>query len=82
VADVDLDEPAVDAILGEVADIGVTQTMDDQGLRKAKSLTVGSEPECVRFFVRGDFLLSVSGCLSGVFSSRYLMPWCPVCVRP
>jgi hypothetical protein len=37
-------------------------------------------PECVRFFVRGDFCLSVSGCLSGVFPSRYLMycyPFCP-----
>ncbi len=33
--------------------------------------------ECVRYFVRGDFLLSGSGCLSGVFSSRYLMPLCP-----
>ena len=39
------------------------------------------DAECVRFFVRGDFLLSGSGFLSGVFSSRYLMPWCPVCVR-
>ena len=38
--------------------------------------------ECVRFFVRGDFSLSGSGCLSGVFSSRYLMPWFPVCARP
>ena len=38
--------------------------------------------ESVRFFVRGDFCLSGSGCLSGVFSSRYLMPWCPFCVRP
>ena len=33
--------------------------------------------ECVRFFVRGDFCLSGSGCLSGVFSSRYLMCCCP-----
>jgi hypothetical protein len=38
--------------------------------------------ESVRFFVRGDFLLSGSGFLSGSFSSRYLMPSCPVCVRP
>jgi transposase len=34
----------------------------------------GAPKECVRFFVRGDFFLSVSGCLSSVFSSRYLMP--------
>jgi len=34
-------------------------------------------PECVRFFVRGDFFLSGSGCLPGVFSSRYLMCCCP-----
>ena len=33
--------------------------------------------ECVRFFVRGDFLPSGSGCLSGSFSSRYLMCCCP-----
>ena len=38
--------------------------------------------KCVGLFVRGDFSLSGSGCLSGVFSSRYLMPWFPVCARP
>jgi hypothetical protein len=38
---------------------------------------LGLARECVRFFVRGDFCLSGSGCLSGVFSSRYLMCRCP-----
>jgi len=45
-----------------------------------KRLGTGQKSECVRFFVRGDFCLSVSGCLSGVFPSRYLMycyPFCP-----
>ena len=55
--------------------------------RKAAGQRVTRPParpgtECVRFFVRGDFFLSVSGYLSGLFSSRYLMPWCLVCVRP
>jgi hypothetical protein len=32
---------------------------------------------CQIFCARG-FLLSGTGCLSGVLCSRYLMPWCPV----
>ena len=34
--------------------------------------------ECVRYFVRGGFSLSGSGCLSVTVFSRYLMPCCPV----
>jgi hypothetical protein len=34
--------------------------------------------ECVRYFVRGGFSLSGSGCLSVTIFSRYLMPCCPV----
>ena len=36
--------------------------------------------ESVRFFVRGGFLLPATGCLSGVFLSRYLKFICPVYV--
>ena len=41
---VDLDEAAVDAILGEVADVRMPQAMDDQGDREAEGLAVGDEP--------------------------------------
>ena len=38
----------------------------------------GSRLECVRYFVRGDFSLSDSGCLSVTVLSCYLMSYCPV----
>ena len=44
VTHVDLDEATVDAILGEVADVGVPQAVDDQCAREAEGLAVGDEP--------------------------------------
>ena len=41
---------------------------------------VSAGTESVRFFVRGGFLLPATGCLSGVFLSRYLKFICPVYV--
>src|SRR5712691_2414020 len=41
---VDLDETAVDSILGEMTDVGMPQAMDDQGGRETEGLTVGDEP--------------------------------------
>ena len=41
-------------------------------------LMPGFSHECVRYFVRGGFSLSGSGCLSVTVFSRYLMSCCPV----
>ncbi len=41
-------------------------------------LDLAEQEECVRYFVRGGFSLSGSGCLSVTIFSRYLMPCCPV----
>ncbi len=39
---VDLDEAAVDAIFGEVTDIGMPQAVDDQGGRETEGLTISA----------------------------------------
>ena len=43
-ADLDLDEPPVHPVLGQVRDIGMPQAMHDQGRRQAQSIPVGPEP--------------------------------------
>ena len=44
VADLDLDEPPVNPVLGQVRDIGMPQAMDHQGRRQAEGIPVGLEP--------------------------------------
>ena len=61
---------------------GKTQIIHEQpGLNRVARLQGRTTPrESVRFFVRGGFLLPATGCLSGVFLSRYLKFICPVYV--
>ena len=44
VADLDLDEPPVHPVLGQVRDVGMPQAMDHQSRRQAKSSPVALEP--------------------------------------
>ena len=72
-------------VVAEAQRVGVGVAEQPLGIRNERFTVLdglGEAVECVRFFVRGDFSLSGSGCLSGVFPSRYLMPWFPVCVLP